>query len=162
MKHLILIRHAKTEPGFLSDFERKLTDRGHYDAPMMAKRLLDKGYKIDTLIASTAVRTRQTSAYFTEVHGIPSSRTKFEDSLYLPRPDNILNAIQTAPQDAQTLAIVSHNNGITDLTNKLDKKDGAHFMPTCGIAIFETPVSDWAEFNAEKATLIAIDFPKNK
>ena len=43
-KILLIVRHAKSswEIGTLSDFERSLNERGKKDAPMMAKRLIDK------------------------------------------------------------------------------------------------------------------------
>ena len=57
-KILLIIRHAKSswEVGTLSDFDRPLNDRGKKDAPMMAKRLLDKKIKIDAFVSSPAKR----------------------------------------------------------------------------------------------------------
>ena len=49
MKNLIIIRHAKSswDVATLNDFDRTLNDRGQRDAPMMAKRLLQKNISID-------------------------------------------------------------------------------------------------------------------
>ncbi|MBK8311908.1 MAG: histidine phosphatase family protein [Chitinophagaceae bacterium] len=61
MKTLILVRHAKSDWGnpSLSDFDRPLNERGKRDAPVMAKRLLDKKIKIDQIIASPAKRQQE-------------------------------------------------------------------------------------------------------
>ena len=51
MKSLLIIRHAKSDWGspYEKDFDRKLNDRGKRDAPEMAKRLLKKDIKIDSI-----------------------------------------------------------------------------------------------------------------
>ena len=65
-KILLLVRHAKSswEIGTLSDFERSLNERGKKDAPMMAKRLIDKKIKIDAFVASPAKRAKKTAELF--------------------------------------------------------------------------------------------------
>ena len=49
MKQLLLVRHAKSSWANTdqNDFNRPLNDRGHQDAPMMAKRILARGIPID-------------------------------------------------------------------------------------------------------------------
>jgi len=61
MKTLILIRHAKSswdQPG-LSDFDRPLNERGKKDAPVMAKRVKEKGIELDHLVSSPAKRAKK-------------------------------------------------------------------------------------------------------
>ena len=62
MKQLILFRHAKTEPYAETgtDESRKLTDRGHSDAQIIASQL--KALKVEPSYAlvSSARRTRET------------------------------------------------------------------------------------------------------
>jgi len=55
-KQLLLIRHAKSSWADFSiaDFDRPLNDRGKKDAPVMAKRLLDKKIDIDAFVSSPA------------------------------------------------------------------------------------------------------------
>ena len=68
MKTLLLVRHAKSswdDPG-MDDIDRPLNDRGKTDAPVMAKRLKNKGVRIDTFISSPAKRARRTARYFAE------------------------------------------------------------------------------------------------
>ena len=58
MKKLLLVRHAKSswDDPFQKDFDRPLNERGHSDAPLMAKRLLKQDIDIDAFVSSTAVR----------------------------------------------------------------------------------------------------------
>jgi len=71
MKQLLLIRHAKSSWTNIGqeDFERPLNERGIRDAPLMAKKLIEKNYKPDALISSTAVRALETATFFAEVMG---------------------------------------------------------------------------------------------
>ena len=64
MKLLTLLRHAKSDwgdPG-LADFDRPLNERGRSDAPRMGKWMAVSGFVPDTVLCSTAVRTRETWA----------------------------------------------------------------------------------------------------
>lgn len=65
MKQLLLVRHAKSSwaNSGQSDFDRPLNERGHKDAPMMAKRIMDRGIHIDLVISSNAVRALTTAHY---------------------------------------------------------------------------------------------------
>ena len=62
-KQLLLIRHAKSswDDFSINDFDRPLNERGKKDAPVMAKRLLDKGIAIDAFISSPAKRAKKTA-----------------------------------------------------------------------------------------------------
>ncbi len=66
MKTLIIIRHAKSSWANLgqNDEERPLNERGKKDAPEMAKRLKERGLKIDRFISSPARRAKKTATYF--------------------------------------------------------------------------------------------------
>lgn len=84
MKHLLLVRHAKSSwanPG-QADFDRQLNERGHKDAPMMAKRILDRNITIDSIITSTALRALTTAEYFAHANEIPKSKMIQHDFLY--------------------------------------------------------------------------------
>ena len=66
MKQLLLVRHAKSSWANIDqdDFNRPLNERGHVDAPMMARRLLARGLSIDLIVSSTALRALTTAEYF--------------------------------------------------------------------------------------------------
>src|ERR1700712_790747 len=69
-KTLLVIRHAKSswDIGTLNDFERPLNDRGKKDAPIMAKRLVDKNVPIDAFVSSPAKRAKKTAELFCETY----------------------------------------------------------------------------------------------
>ena len=86
MKTLILVRHAKSDWGnpSLSDFDRPLNERGKRDAPIMAKRLLDKKIKIDQIIASPAKRAAKTAKYFAEAFDYKKDKIEFKKNSTSP------------------------------------------------------------------------------
>ena len=65
-RRLILTRHAKSawDDPTLDDHDRPLNDRGMHDAPRMAKRLAEAGFRPDVILSSTAVRARTTAEAF--------------------------------------------------------------------------------------------------
>ena len=55
MKTLLLVRHAKSDwPTNVDDFDRPLNERGHKDAPKMAKFLKEISVTIDAFLTSPA------------------------------------------------------------------------------------------------------------
>jgi phosphohistidine phosphatase len=58
----MLMRHAKSDwhDASLSDFERPLNRRGQEAVPIMAKWLEQQGASVDAILASEAIRARQT------------------------------------------------------------------------------------------------------
>lgn len=160
MKNLIIIRHAKAEQNFGMDRDRKLTERGHRNALMMAERLLEKGYKIDKIFSSPSVRTKETTKYFAEVHHVAAQDIKYFDALYLGDTLQIEETVEWLKENIHTLAVVGHNPGVTNFTNHVT---GAAIedMPTCGIAIIEVDMNDWENFDGAAKKLVAVDSPKN-
>ena len=89
MKHLLLVRHAKSDwnDSSLSDFDRPLNERGKRDAPIMAHRLLDKKIEIDGFITSPAKRARKTATIFAKEYKVDKGDLILVDELYLAPGD---------------------------------------------------------------------------
>lgn len=161
MKSVILVRHAKSSWDDISvkDFDRPLNERGKRDAPVMAQRLLDRKIKINAFIASPAKRAKKTAAIFAETYGIDKDAITQVPDLYLPAPEAFWSAIENAPATAQTIAVFSHNPGITEFANSLTSTR-VDDMPTCAMFAVTAAVDDWKDFrNAEKAFWF-FDYPK--
>ena len=84
MKSLLVTRHAKSswDNPLQKDFERTLNERGHRDAPAMAKRLLDKKIEIDAFISSPAKRALTTCKYFAEAYDVKEKNIIVIPELY--------------------------------------------------------------------------------
>lgn len=132
-QQLILLRHAKSVSQItFSDFERTLNEKGRQDAPRVAK--VFKSLKVipDIILCSTANRTKETLALFDL--DVP---VEFLDNLYHASASEIYDIILNYSQ-YQTIMVVGHNFGISNLANQLSST-GASEMSTCGLYIFSFP-----------------------
>lgn len=159
MKTVLLIRHAKSDwPYGVDDFDRPLNQRGLRDAPEMAKRVLKRKIAIDAFISSTAKRAFTTCAFFAEAFDakdriIPVSR------LYHAPPEIFAQVIASADAQYASIALFSHNPGITEYINELGiaRLDN---MPTCGVFAVRAHCSLWQEFATAQKEFLFFDYPK--
>lgn len=157
MKTLLLIRHAKSDwPENVEDFDRPLTELGKHNAPIMAHFLKGKNIDIDTFITSPALRALQTCQLFSEVYNKPYSEDR---SLYNPREVHFETLIYGVDKEVDTLALFSHNNGISNFANTLT--DEIVNLPTCGIAGYQIDCDDWSDFEMAKKTFLYFYSPKH-
>lgn len=161
-KQLLLVRHAKSSWADFSvkDFDRPLNDRGKKDAPVMAKRLLDKKIAIDAFVSSPAKRARKTAEYFAVEYDRPKKAIIFIDELYLATPEVFATVIGQVSDEYDTIAVFSHNNGITDYANTLTDTR-IDEMPTCSIFAVKAPVQSWSGFENAKKEFWFFDYPKS-
>lgn len=162
MKTLILIRHAKSrwnEIG-LSDFDRPLNERGKKDAPEMARRLKQKKSEIDLFISSPARRARRTAKYFAEKFGVKKETVKLEEQLYLASPSAFTKIISELNDRYQTVALFSHNPGITEFASSLTNVR-IDEMPTCAVFAVQAQTEKWEDFTTAEKIFLFFDYPKN-
>jgi len=161
MKTVILIRHAKSDwsEAGLPDIDRPLNERGKRDAPVMAHRLLDKEIKIDAFISSPAKRASKTAKIIAGEYGKKKDKIIFKDKLYLAEPAAFFEVIGEADDDDESIAIFSHNNGLTDFANLLTDTRVDN-IPTCGIFAVKAECDRWKDFQNAKKTFWFFDFPK--
>ena len=160
-KTLLLIRHAKSDwsSNASSDFDRPLNDRGKRDAPTMAHRLLDKKIKIDAFIASPAKRARRTASIFAKEYNQDKDKIIFIEELYAAPEEIFYEVIKKTDDKFDSIAVFSHNPGITDFANSLTDVRIDN-IPTCGIFALKISAKRWADFkDAEKEFWFA-DYPK--
>jgi len=162
MKQLFIIRHAKSswDIGVLNDFDRGLNQRGHTDAPAMAKRLIDKNIAIDLFVSSTAKRALTTATYFAEAYHKVEKDILKVDELYHAIPTIFYNTIAAISYTLNSVAVFSHNPGITEFVNELTKTQ-IDVMPTCGIFAMNVHTKSWADFKSAKKDFLFFDYPKS-
>lgn len=162
MKQLLIIRHAKSSWDLtaLTDYDRQLNERGHNDAPMMAKRLLEKHIAIDAFVSSTAVRALTTATYFAATYQQTEKAILQFDELYNASANTILKVISGLSKNIETAALFAHNPGVTDFANTLTTTQ-IDDMPTCGIFAVKAQCDSWADFKSAKKEFWFFDYPKN-
>jgi phosphohistidine phosphatase len=162
LKTVFIIRHAKSDQSFFgNDFERPLNERGKTDAPEMARRLLDKKIKIDALVASPAARAKKTAELFAEVLEMPLTDIILVSALYHAHSDVFLEVISSLPDELNSVAIFSHNPGITNFVNDLNTSIQIDNMPTSAIFALSADITNWGGFSKAKKEFLFFDYPKD-
>ncbi|MGN6421035.1 MAG: SixA phosphatase family protein [Pseudobacter sp.] len=161
-RSVIIVRHAKSSWSDISqpDFERPLNDRGKVDAPAMARRLLEKQVRIDAFITSPAKRAKKTATLFAEVYGKDKDHLIQVPSLYHAEPVDFFRAIAGAPDEAATIALFSHNPGITAFVNMLTHVN-VDDMPTCAVYAINCQLEHWKDFEQAHKEFWFFDYPKS-
>jgi len=161
LKTLFIIRHAKSDQSFFgNDFERPLNERGQTDAPVMAKRLLDKNIKIDALVSSPAVRAKKTALLFAENLNLPAEDIIFVSALYQAPAGVFYEEIAGLPDQFDSVAVFSHNPGITYFVNSLNTGIEINNMPTCAIFAVSANITHWSGFTKAVKSFLFYDYPK--
>ena len=159
MKHLILIRHAKSSWNntYLTDFERPLAKRGIKDALLMEKFFFNTGFEPDLILCSPANRTQQT--YDIIFNNTYRSTTIFENGLYHAGNAELINIIKANSKKINTLAIIGHNPSLHNLLRRLTKKDFRNFA-TSAIACLQIDL-EWEKVEEANTELIFFKKPRD-
>ena len=160
MKKLIIIRHCKSSWSDLSlnDFDRPLNNRGVQDGNLMSKELSKKIDNVDLLISSSSKRTRLTADFFIKL--IKINKISFIDDLYHSSSENIIRKLKKISNTHESIMVIGHNPGLTDLVNKLTSIN-LYNLPTCGVAIVNLNIKNWDLINNfSKYDLEWMKFPK--
>ena len=162
MKMLTIVRHAKSswnEPG-LSDRERPLNKRGQHDAPRMGKCIADAGIRPSLIVSSPATRAWTTAQIIAEELSYPVEFLQREDSLYLASLNDILDVIVAQDDGFNSLMVVGHNPGLTNMVNFLSPGITGN-LPTAGVVSVTIDQDDWKLYEQPNTELILHDCPKN-
>ncbi len=162
MKTLFLVRHAKSSWDLapLNDFGRSLNERGKKDAPAMAQRLLNKNINIDVFISSPAKRAKKTAELFCNIYKKDKEQIVFIPSLYHASLPTFFEVVEQLNDNYNSVAMFSHNPGITEFVNQLVEGVKIDNMPTCGVFAIKTNITKWKDFSMSKKELLLFDYPK--
>ena len=161
MKSLLIVRHAKSswDLSTPNDFDRPLNDRGKNDAPAAAKRLVKKGVAIDAFVSSPAKRAKKTAKYFANEYGVDKDKIILVPELYEAHSSVFYKVIGSLNDRFNSVAIFSHNPGITDFVNTLTEVRIDN-MPTCGIFAVQMEIESWQDFKEAPKSYWFFDYPK--
>lgn len=150
MKHLLLLRHAKTHPAErgTADRDRSLTARGHRDARLMGTAIAQDGVP-DLILCSPARRARETLEGVIETLAA-EPKVMIADRLYDGRDATYADVIATCGGSAARLLVIAHNPTIhataVALTMKGERSARAAMaakFPTAALAVIAIDVPDW-------------------
>lgn len=160
MRVLLVMRHAKSsrDDPSLADHDRPLNDRGRRDAPLAGAHLAEAGLVPQRILASSALRARQTAQGVADAAGYRGS-IAYLDELYAAAPPAYVTALRGLPPDVATALIVGHNPGVEDLVQLLTGR--AVEMPTAALAHLTLDVDLWSTLpDRQTGRLIDVWRPK--
>jgi phosphohistidine phosphatase len=120
MKHLLLLRHAKSSWGDsqLTDFDRPLAPRGERDAPRIGAELRQRLPLPDNILSSTAMRARQTTTAVVAAAAL-EIEPQFLPQLYAASEDTLMAIVRRLSPDSACTLLVGHNTGLENLLGRL-------------------------------------------
>jgi phosphohistidine phosphatase len=161
MKTIILMRHAKAEHGNfeISDFDRKLTEKGKSDADFAAKTLMKKVKKIDLIVTSSAKRTLKTAKIIAENFDIDKNKIQSINEIYEASSDAYVHVLRSLNDEkVKTVIIVGHNPTIGAMAAILSGNEIIEFKPS-SFAVFNLSIDTWKMFRIVKAENILSHTP---
>lgn len=161
MKTITIFRHAKSswdQPN-LNDHDRPLNKRGKRDAPIMGERMKNAGIRPSLILSSTAVRSWKTAKIIADQIAYPREFLQREPGLYHAGLNKLYDVIAAQDEGFNSITIVGHNPGLTDLANDLIPNVTDN-LPTAGFIAVLVDSDDWDLRVQNSAKLIEYDYPK--
>ena len=173
MKKLVVLRHAKTEPGggATRDIDRVLLERGRRDAAAMAKYFKAHGHGCDAVLCSNAARTRETLSIFQPI-ACAGAPVEVRSDLYLAEASEILALLRELEDDVNSVLIVCHNPGAAELVQMMclpprnDGEEDRHKrmrakFSTCSLAVIDLDIDLWQDARKQKGVLADFMRPRD-
>ncbi len=159
-RQLVVLRHAKAEPGGETDVARELAQRGWDDALEAGRWLADKGFVPEAALVSAARRATSTWLALVEGGSFEGDAT-YSDSLYSAGPETALDLVRETDDAVTSLVVVGHNPTMAYLAQLLDDgtgdEDAAREMavgfPPGALAWFEVE-GGWSGLDLASARLV--------
>lgn len=166
MKKIVLLRHAKSSwaKPELDDHDRPLSRRGRSAAQVIGCWLSRSGHLPDTILCSSAERTRETvtriARYLPE-----TANLSIESDLYHASPVTLLERFRDLPATCTTVLLVGHQPSLgsftrllADGTEKRRCRRAYEHFPTAAAAVLEVDISGWSALSFSGARFV--DFAK--
>ena len=150
-RFLTVLRHAKAKPLSDSggDIDRPLANRGFNQLQRVCLFLAAAEESPDWIVASPALRSRQTAEKVAELIGY-TRNIGWNDRIYAAAPHALLNVLQETHDSARHVLLVGHNPGVAHLVSGLCAGTGGRMylrFPTAGMAHFELEIARWRQLH---------------
>ncbi|KAA1245162.1 histidine phosphatase family protein [Mycobacterium simiae] len=157
------MRHAKSAyPDGVGDHERPLAARGVREAGLAGDWLRANLPTIDSVLCSTAARTRETLARI----GIDAP-VRYVERLYGAAPGTVIDEINRVADEVKTLLVIGHEPTTSALaliltgdTDTAAAQRISEKFPTSAIAVLGVP-GHWADLEPSGAALVAFHVPRS-
>jgi phosphohistidine phosphatase len=163
MKHIIFIRHAKSEweYDFLKDIDRPLNERGYRDAYQMSNWFLNNKKLPQLILTSTATRALSTALMFARTLNFNMTNFVLNETIYESSEQNIIFLLQQLNNNVNEVMLFGHNPFVSNICNSLTQQVSFNEIPTCGITHLSIDVKSWVDIETKKAKIEYQHYPKD-
>jgi phosphohistidine phosphatase len=160
MKHLYLVRHAKSSwEHNVTDHERPLNKRGYSDAHLVSKHLKKNGLKLpDAVFSSDAMRAKTTANIFVDNLGLDESIIQLKHELYDFAGQQLIDTIKNCDDSVDVLMVFGHNFAMTNTVNNYGDMFTEN-VATAGFTHIAFDVNSWKDI--AKGKTISSVYPKH-
>jgi phosphohistidine phosphatase len=130
----------------VEDRQRSLSKRGKKNAERMGELLKDEKVTPDLILASNAIRSRQTAELVIEAIKYQGDRC-YLNRLYMAEVEIYAQEIACTHEEVNTLLVIGHNPALESLLQMTTGK--VESLPTASIAQLKLPINSWKEFHLE-------------
>ena len=135
----------------------------------MGRHIGEQDVAFDRILASTAMRVRQTleSALPAAEREMPA--VEWDDRLYLASVETMMDILRSEAGDPNAILLVGHNPGLQDLLFELipDKAQDKLFyeavrkFPTAAFAVLELDIDSWNEISGGCGRMVHFTRPRD-
>ncbi len=144
----------------LTDADRPLAARGRRDAPRIARVLSAAKWMPDAIIASPALRARQTAQLVADTIRF-NGAVQLDDRLYPGDAPAFFAVLRGLSPDITRPLLVGHNPAMEAIAAALGQSAAENFkIPTAGLLCFEVHRADWGRLVPGDGTLRWFLIPK--
>jgi phosphohistidine phosphatase len=157
VKRLLLLRHAHAEAAQgLADIDRPLSPRGRAEALDAAQSIALAELACDAVLSSPAVRARETAVIVATQLDLVEA-LKFEPALYLGSPEALLGPLRRSADSLNTVLVVGHNPGLSELAQSFNGTAARVDMRTAGLCAITFAVRmRWRELSPRLTTGVTL------
>ena len=160
MKSIYIVRHAKSswDDPDLSDEERPLLEKGIKKTFKVIEYLNDHQIKTDLIISSPAVRAWETAKLIAKGIRYPEDKITRMHEIYPLDNELLLSELRGLSDRIQSVMIVGHNPGVTQLASYLAGKE-LDWLPTSGIAAIDFSTDHWEKIIDSERSMRFMIYP---
>jgi phosphohistidine phosphatase len=147
VKELLIMRHADAadKSAECKDFDRPLSDTGKMQAARIADILAEAGAQPELIVASAALRARETVEIFMQRSGLLADVILTKE-LYSADGSQYLVCLGSSGGVFQRVMIVGHNPSVEETVGLLLARSMK--LPTAGVVRLALDINEWSEIVA--------------
>ena len=149
VRDIYIIRHGNAydeDFGKIDDVYRNLNVDGINEALEIGRCMEENNISFDVIYSSSASRALQTAVIVARTIGHNMKKVEVRNDLYLASVKTLINTIRSAKNSCKSIAIFSHNPGVSDLAWR---KNQPITVSTCGVVHYKVNVEDLKDVNLD-------------